>query len=230
MDRKEKKSESLDVRLPPRVKQRFMAVAKARGETASEAVRDLIEQYLQAPAAGETLTNERSFLAMVKPHTTKIAGMTGAALAGAFMLTLIPSAAADQAAFELFVKNKDGVLTPGEIAPNDDSLISVLDTDSSASVSMDEFKVPFQSVEVAERVVTGESGAPVRLMVVTQIDFEIVDETTHLSISRTSGNLAEDASEADREALMQSLLMKLQGAAARPVDPALPPTPPAQPR
>ncbi|MEL6567880.1 MAG: hypothetical protein AAFQ22_05640 [Pseudomonadota bacterium] len=227
MARREKKSESLDVRLPHSVKQRFMAETSERGETASEAVRRFIETYLDTPRAGETETPNRSFLAMAKPHLTKITSMVAATAAGAFALTFIPIASADEATFKLFDKNDDGFLTPGEIAPNDEGLIQVLDLDGSASVSADEFRVPFESIEISERVITGTSGETSRRMIVTRVDFKLEDETTHLSISRTSGDLPDNPSQADRDEMMDSLLQKIEG--HRDVHGVMP-TPPVPPK
>jgi len=224
--RNEKKSESLDVRLPYSVKQRFMAQAKARGETASEAVRNFIEAYLDASAAGELPIPKRSFVTMVKPHAKKIAGMAGAAIGGAFILTLLPTAAAAEAVFELFDENTDGVLTEGEIAPNDTPLIQILDRDGSGGVSIDEFQMPFRAVEVSEKHTQSD---PERILEVTFIDFEIADETTHLRISRTASNLPADATEAEREDALRSLLQKIPALGDMAGEVTLPPVLPEQP-
>lgn len=47
MKRREKKSESLDIRLPYQQKQDFMAATKQRGETASQALRHFISTYIE---------------------------------------------------------------------------------------------------------------------------------------------------------------------------------------
>jgi hypothetical protein len=49
-----KKSETLEIRLPPAAKQAFMDQCRADGRSASEAMRDFIESYLQPPSAPQT--------------------------------------------------------------------------------------------------------------------------------------------------------------------------------
>ena len=158
MTRKEKKSESLDVRLPHSVKQEFMQTASARGETASEAVRRFIETYLNETPSGSTSTPIGSLMTMAKPHLTKLAAMTGAIAAGAFALTLMPTAVADGSAFERLDKNADGAITPGEIGTDDEILFEALDKDQSGTITPDELQSKTTIIRVTEEGVFEGSG------------------------------------------------------------------------
>lgn len=90
--RKEKKSESLDVRLPYSVKTAFMAATKRKGETASEAVRRFIETYIEE-AEYETVTPLwRETATTVRKNPLKSLA-AASAVASAMTMTALPAAA-----------------------------------------------------------------------------------------------------------------------------------------
>lgn len=140
MKRREKKSESLDIRLPYQQKQDFMAATKQRGENASEALRRYIANYIEEARLAEQPHPVQEITMTLARHRFKsIATAAGAAI-GVFSVTALPSAA-DPTAFEALDKNKDGVLTEGEIAPGYDAdIIKKLDTDGSGGVSQAELE------------------------------------------------------------------------------------------
>ena len=71
-------------------------------------------------------------------HRFKTLATAAGAAIGVFSITALPSAA-DDTIFEALDKNKDGVLTEGEIAPGHDAdIIKKLDTDGSGGVSQAE--------------------------------------------------------------------------------------------
>lgn len=204
MTRKEKKSESLDVRLPHSVKQDFMQEAHARGETASEAVRRFIDTYLNETPAGQSSTPIGTFMTMAKPHLTKLAAMAGAITAGAFALTLMPTAVADEAVFERLDKNDDGAITPGEIAPGDDALFDLLDTDGSGTITPDEFEAEANVVKISDTVSTdGDTEQDVRIITVNATDVDMSEDgKIRIMRSVNERHVDIDMSDEDVEALI----------------------------
>ena len=95
---KEKKSEGLDVRLPYSVKKRFMAATKARGETASAAVRRFIEEYISETEAALSKPPLKEVAMTAQRNPLKTLAIAGTAL-GAMSLVALPSAA-DEAIFQ----------------------------------------------------------------------------------------------------------------------------------
>lgn len=159
--RPEKKSESLDVRLPYSVKRAFMAATRRNGETASAAVRRFIDGYIEETEAGAPYPLFKDTAMTVKRNPLKsLAIISGAA--GALSLAALPSAA-DPSAFEKLDKNNDGVLVADEIAPgHGKTIIEILDVDKSGSVSKAEFDNPPEGVVVKASVIgDGESDGDV---------------------------------------------------------------------
>ena len=148
MTRREKKSESLDIRLPYQQKQDFMAATRQNGETASQALRRFIADYVEdARLAEQTNPVQEISMTLARHRFKTLATAAGAAL-GVFSLAALPSAA-DPNAFDALDKNKDGVLTEGEIAPGYDALIiEALDTDGSGGVSQAELEAAGNRVAV----------------------------------------------------------------------------------
>ena len=149
MKRREKKSESLDIRLPYQQKQDFMAATKQQGETASQALRRFIADYIEEARLAEQPHPVQEISMTLARHRFKtIATAAGAAL-GVFSVTALPSAA-DANAFDVLDKNKDGFLTEGEIIPGYDAdIIEKLDTDGSGGVSQEELEALQRALEQA---------------------------------------------------------------------------------
>ena len=73
-------------------------------------------------------------------HRIKTMATAAGAALGVFSITALPSAA-DSTAFDALDKNKDGVITEGEILPGQDAdIIAKLDTDGSGGVSKEELE------------------------------------------------------------------------------------------
>ncbi|MDQ0466257.1 hypothetical protein QO010_004050 [Caulobacter ginsengisoli] len=100
-----KKSESLEIRIPYPTKQAFMARCQADGRTASEALRDFIDQHLDAPARRRPVSRRAHWIA-------------GAVIAAAMVGVAVPSLAlpalSHNASFEKLDANHDGVLSRAE--------------------------------------------------------------------------------------------------------------------
>jgi hypothetical protein len=98
-----KKSETLEIRIPYPTKQAFMARCQAEGRSASETLRDLIEQRLSPrPPAREPRRLHQIVAAAL------IAATVGAAAAPALARATLASR------FEALDANHDGLLTPAE--------------------------------------------------------------------------------------------------------------------
>ncbi|WP_299014644.1 EF-hand domain-containing protein [uncultured Caulobacter sp.] len=99
-----KKTETLEIRLPPQTKAAFMARCQETRRTASEALRDFIEQDLRAP----TTTRRRSL-------AWRIAAAALAGLAvGAVAAPSLARPSGSDAAFQRLDANHDGVLNLDE--------------------------------------------------------------------------------------------------------------------
>lgn len=148
MTRREKKSESLDIRLPYQQKQDFMAATRQNGETASQALRRFIADYVEDARLAEQTTPVQEISMTLARHRFKTLATAAGAALGVFSIAALPSAA-DPNAFDALDKNKDGVLTEGEIAPGYDAvIIEALDTDGSGGVSQDELEAAGNRVAV----------------------------------------------------------------------------------
>ena len=93
--RPEKKTESLDVRLPHSVKRDFMAAARARGETASAAVRRFIDGYIAETETGRSETPIKELTMTVKRNPLKSLAMAASAAMAASLFATLPSTADD---------------------------------------------------------------------------------------------------------------------------------------
>lgn len=154
--RKEKKSESLDIRLPFEQKREFMEATRKRGETASQALRRYIAAYIEEARLAEQPNPVQEITMTLARHRIKtIATAAGAAL-GVFSVSALPSAA-DSTAFDALDKNKDGMITEGEILPGQDAdIIAKLDTDGSGGVSQAELEAAGNRIVIKKTHKDGE--------------------------------------------------------------------------
>lgn len=149
--KREKKSESLEVRLPWSVKRAFMRETKRNGETASDAVRRFIDQYLEEAAQAQKPTPLSEITMTVAKNPRKTLAMTLSAAATAFTIAALPSAA-DESGFDVLDKNKNGVIEAEDIGEGADVLFSVLDKNGDNQITRDEFG------DVKAKVIKTESG------------------------------------------------------------------------
>lgn len=156
--RKEKKSESLDIRLPYEQKREFMEATRKQGETASQALRRYIAAYIEEARLAEQPNTVQEITMTLARHRFKtIATAAGAAL-GVFSVSALPSAA-DSTAFDALDKNKDGMITEGEILPGQDAdIIAKLDTDGSGGVSQAELEAAGNHIVIKKTHEDGEEG------------------------------------------------------------------------
>ncbi|MEM1372424.1 MAG: hypothetical protein AAGG72_09400 [Pseudomonadota bacterium] len=214
--RKEKKSESLDIRLPYEQKREFMEATRKRGETASQALREFIATYIEEARLAEHPNPVQEITMTLARHRLKtIATATGAAL-GVFSIAALPSAA-DSTAFEKLDKNKDGVITEGEILPGADAdIIAKLDTDGSGGVSQEELEAAGNHIVVRSSVSDDdEDGTAVTKTTVKVLEFSDAEEgeitgevstTVDRRIVVKRIGSGEELSEADIEVLLDEAL------------------------
>jgi hypothetical protein len=98
-----KKSETLEVRLPFETKTAFMALCRARGRSASGAVRGFIEAEIAARGR-------------LNGWPTAVAAAVGLALGAMAAPTLAQADSRSEAAFERLDANGDGVVSKAEFA------------------------------------------------------------------------------------------------------------------
>ncbi len=214
--RKEKKSESLDIRLPFEQKREFMEATRKRGETASNALRGFIANYIEEARLAEQPNPVQEITMTLARHRFKtIATAAGAAL-GVFSVTALPSAA-DSTAFEALDKNNDGMITEGEILPGEDAdIIAQLDTDGSGGVSREELEAAGNRIVIKKTSSDGEDdGQTVTKKTVKILEFsdskdgEIRGEVStnvekRVVVQRIDGG--EELSEAELSALLEQAL------------------------
>lgn len=116
MKRPEKKSESLEIRLPYSQKQAFMEACRERGVTASDVLRAFIADDLERSARAR---EPRSWTMTFRNNPLKTAaGLAGTTLAAATFGTGI--SLADDEIFDAYDRNGDGAITYLEFAANFD--------------------------------------------------------------------------------------------------------------
>ena len=214
--RKEKKSESLDIRLPYEQKREFMEATRQRGETASLALRRYIAAYIEeARLAEQPNTVQEITMTLAKHRFKTLATAAGAAL-GVFSITALPSAA-DSKVFDALDKNSDGVITEGEIVPGHDAdIIAMLDTDNSGGVSRAELEAADGRVEINQTEdKIGADGETITKKTVKILDFSDeagsdlhgelkVESNKRVIIKRIDAG--EELTEADLDALIEEAL------------------------
>ena len=110
MPRPDKKSESLEIRIPYATKAAFMERCRAEGTSASQTLREFIEAHL----TGSTATPRAQ---MARPRRWIRVG-AGAAAALGLAATAVPSLARplERAEFERLDRDRDGALVSAEFA------------------------------------------------------------------------------------------------------------------
>lgn len=149
-------------------------------------------------------------------HKLKTFATAAGAAIGVFSIAALPSAA-DSTAFDALDKNKDGVLTEGEIAPGYDAdIIQKLDTDGSGGVSQAELEAAGNKIVIQDtELETDENGTPVTRKTMKILEFsdsedgeirgEVKTEIDRKIVIKRSESGTE-LSEAEIEALIQEAL------------------------
>lgn len=214
--RKEKKSESLDIRLPFEQKREFMEATRQNGETASQALRGFIADYIEKARLADNPNPVQEITMTLARHRFKTIATTAAAALGVFSMTALPSAA-DSTAFERLDKNKDGMITEGEIMPGHDAdIIAKLDTDGSGGVSQEELEAAGNHIVIESTASEeGEDGETVVKSTVKVLEFSDAEEgeihgelstTTEKKITIKRMGSGEELSEEDLDVLIEQAM------------------------
>ncbi|MAK61157.1 MAG: hypothetical protein CMK09_09290 [Ponticaulis sp.] len=222
--REEKKSESLEVRLPYSQKIAFMEACKREGISASEALRAGIAEFLEAHERQSQSSNPlKEVVTLMRLNTKKTIGSLMALSIGTAMFAAMPSAAQDEL-FAKLDKNNDGVLTAGEISKNDERVFAVLDKNGDGQISASEFQREASISNVSDSIETGEDGEEMRIISVETTEIELMaPEKVKVMVSNWEETIALDASQAEVDELVASLKAKMHEMNLE--DPPIPPTP-----
>lgn len=202
---REKKSETLEVRLPHSQKRAFMDACEAEGTTASEEVRGFIGRFLDERASQPT----RNAVMTVRRNPLKT---TAAALSlgmGGLVLGTNGASAADPD-FERLDRDRNGVLTASEIAPNAEALVAELDSDDSGDLS----EAEFVSIGKVASIVSVYNDTPMNGDAVIEgvrIDYDMTGSPVRLAVHERRATVAK----AEAEAAVRRMQDELYGIESR---------------
>ncbi|MEO9970255.1 MAG: hypothetical protein ABJG15_10635 [Hyphomonadaceae bacterium] len=147
-ERAEKKSETLEVRLPHSKKEAFKAACEEEGITASHAVRTFIDAYLKRSARVKLKRIAEDITMKLFRNPLKTAGIAGTGIIAAILFSASPSMAEDDA-FALLDMNNDGYLT----ATDSQLVADFLKSEEATKISRDDRLSPTQWERLDARVV-----------------------------------------------------------------------------
>lgn len=207
--REEKKSETLEVRLPYSQKIAFMNACKREGISASEALRAGIAEFLDAHDRQSQRSNPlKEVVTLMRLNTKKTIGSLMALSLGTAIFAAMPSAAEDEL-FAKFDKNDDGVLTAGEISKNDGKVFEVLDTNGDGQISADEFQREAQISQTSDTIEQDDDGNDVRIIAYELTQIRIKDDGhAEVMASKWAESVAMDADQAEVDALLEDMKSK----------------------
>lgn len=107
-EREPKKNSTIEVRISDEAKAAFLERCKAKGQSASDALRDFMAAYVRGPKAASPSWIEKG-LTMLKSPAAALSALAGVALISAAVLLGSPPAAADdvELAFEIGINKPD---------------------------------------------------------------------------------------------------------------------------
>lgn len=201
----EKKSETLEVRLPYSQKRAFMAACAADGTTASEEVRGFVGRFLDARA----MKPGRTIVMTAKKNPLKAAASLLAVAGAGFALGTNGASVAADPDFERLDQDRDGALSAREIAPNAAALVAELDVDASGDVSEAELIAVGKTASLVTVGARGHStkGKDPDTMRVSgvRIDYDLANAPVRVSVHRRGETVAIDAVETAMERMSAEL-------------------------
>ncbi|MEM9232725.1 MAG: hypothetical protein AAGA69_00625 [Pseudomonadota bacterium] len=206
--RREKKSESLEVRLSHNQKKDFMEICKERGTTASDAVRGFISGVIEDARRTETEKKAPARLkelSMTLRNNPRKALTAGAGAFGAFALFAATPSVADDNVFERLDQNGDGLVTLDEISPAGSEgheaaqeMFAALDRDDDGTLTSDEFLSSSGCIVSRTDKAEKKNGEGSRTISIKMTAYDLSDpEMTNISIMTGDVTLDADASEED---------------------------------
>ena len=203
--RDEKKSESLEVRLPYSQKIAFMQACKEQGITSSDALRAGIDEFLATREGQSQPSQFKNVVTLMKTNPKKTVGSLMAMSIGAALFTAMPSAAQDEL-FTQYDKNKDGVLTVGEISENDGKVFEVLDKNGDGQISADEFEREAEVSQIMDAIEKDDDGNDVRVITFEQTKIKLSEEgKAQIIVSRWAENVDIDATDEEVAARIEEM-------------------------
>ncbi len=210
--RQEKKSESIEIRLPYSQKTAFIEACREQGLSASEALRNQIDFFMNQNKKPRRLSLIGAPLNMLERHKKK----TFTAVAGTatvMSLAFAMPSAADNSVFKSFDRDGNGVLTAGEISANDSAVFSILDKDKSGKITPDEFKQNAEVIDVRDSMVPSEEkGKPdVRVIEIerTSIKADGPDDVS-IWVQKWAEEVDPNISEAERKNVIERMKLQLK--------------------
>lgn len=184
---REKKSETLEVRLPHSQKRAFMDACEAEGTTASEEVRGFIERFLDERAVKPA----RSGMMIIRNNPFKAVAAALTLGAGGIAFGLGGASVAADPDFERLDRDRNGVLAASEISPNAERLIAELDMDGSGDLSEAEFMSVGKRASIVSVRTEGEDGGE---MVVdgVRVDYDLTDDPVRVSVHERRATVASE--------------------------------------
>lgn len=165
--RPEKKSETLEVRLPYSQKQAFMATCRDQAITASDVVRGLIEDFMRVdPSPAEVAPAPVRQWAMTFRDHPKMTSMAAAGLSGlALMMGTAPAAAEEGTAARLTPTQDTSLTIEGDLAAPGAEILSREEMSATAEVK----RIENQRVRI--------EGEEMRILKGTKAQYDLLDDT-----------------------------------------------------
>ena len=150
--KREKKSESLEIRLGHEQKQKFRALCRERSSTASDVLRSFITGFIddaERAATEEPAPSRLKELSIMLKRNPRKSLTASASALGAFALFAATPSVADDDVFERLDRNGDGLLTVEELTDPSSggydatrTMIETMDLDDDGALSASEFHSP----------------------------------------------------------------------------------------
>ncbi|RFB05380.1 hypothetical protein [Parvularcula marina] len=219
--RREKKSDSLEVRLPHSQKRDFMEICKDQETTASDVVRAFISGFIEdaKQTEEEQAPSRLKELSMTfKKNPRKTFGATAGAL-GAFALFAGTPSMADDDVFGRLDKNGDGKVTAEEISPEGSegyqaakSMVMAMDIDDDGALSNSEFQGPTGCVVRREDSIQKTDGEDAtRVISIKMAAYNFSDpEMNKISITTSDMTIDADMEEDEAQATADSMMDDLR--------------------
>lgn len=210
--RQEKKSESIEIRLPYSQKTAFIDACREQGISASEALRTQIDFFMTQSEKPRQHDFIGAFNNMLERHKKKtFAGV--ATFATAMSLAFALPSSADNTQFKSFDRNGDGVLTAGEISANDSKIFAILDKDKSGKITPEEFQKTAEIVSITDTMVPAkETGKPdVRVLEIDRTSFELNGpDDVSIYVQNWAEEIDPKAKDADVKNILERMKLELK--------------------
>ncbi|MGV6819605.1 MAG: hypothetical protein ACWA5T_03810 [Parvularcula sp.] len=216
MTKPEKKSETLEVRLPLSQKKAFMAACRRNKTTASDAVRGFVDDFVtrdeRTPTVHRLAVPLKEMSMTLKSNPRKSAGMA-LGLSGLFLALGATPSLADDDLFAAYDKNADGVLTRDELPEGGaqsgaGALMTAMDADQNGKITPQEFLPKATAVSVKNEGEVKEDGMVGTMIHGKRTDYDLTDpEDVKISVVELKSiSDGDEAAIDDKMAEMRTML------------------------